>query len=69
MVTEMIPFETVFIELIAPTGNVHEITGSRKDFASFLVIKLAVAHVSNNARHLIKLKSLSCTYIVAVVIN
>ena len=59
----------VVVEFIVPIGNVHDVIGSFINFESFSEIKLAVEHVSSNARHLVKLRSRSCTNNVAVVIN
>lgn len=63
------PFESVFIELMALIDVVHAMRGSFKRSTKFSEMKLAEAHVSNNARHSIIQRSRSRTRIVAVVSN
>ena len=65
----MTPLDTVLMELIPPIGNAHEVIGSLKRREKFSEMKLAVAHVSNNARPLTRRESQSRTSNVAVVIN
>lgn len=69
MVMRIMPAEKVFIELIAPIGVECGVTTLLKRLTVCSEIKFAVAHVSNNARHLMKLYSLSRMYTVALVIN
>jgi len=65
--TRRMPFVIVLIELIIPIDNVHVAVGSFKYLTNLSGMKLAVAHVSSKARHLIRLCLLSYTNIIAVV--
>lgn len=69
MVICVIPLDSVFMGSIAAIGEEWAITRMSNRFTKDSEIKLIVAHVSNRARHLMRLPFRSRTYTNALVSN